>query len=337
MRIGSLCSGYGGLDLAAEHVFGATTVWHAEYEAAPSAILAAHWDVPNHHDITAIDWQAVEPVDIITAGYPCQPFSHAGKRKGTADERHLWPYIGHGETSAIGVLRPRYIVLENVRGHLSMGATDVIGDLAALGYDATWGLVRASDAGAPHGRARLFIVATDSEDYGRQRPQRGRYAPTRTRAALTSVATPDAAGDRRDARGSESAGQPRRLDDGERGGTTPDANSTGLQRRPSDARQARTRIGGHTQSGIDFGPYAAAIRRWEHVTGRVTPEPTESGNNDKRRLAPRFVEWLMGLEPGWVTDVDISRNAQLKALGNGVVPQQAILALETLLPLAMIA
>ncbi len=110
-RAGSLFSGYGGLDLAVQEVFGTEVVWHCEWEAAPSAILEHHWPgVPNLHDVTEVDWTTVPPVDILTGGYPCQPFSAAGKRKGTNDERHLWPYV----REAIRVLRPRYTVLENV-------------------------------------------------------------------------------------------------------------------------------------------------------------------------------------------------------------------------------
>ena len=80
-----------------------------------------------------------------------------------------------------------------------------------------------------------------------------------------------------------------------------------------------------------FGPYTAAIARWEQVIGRPAPSPTEPGKDGRPRLSPRFVEWLMGLPDGWVTDVPgITRSAALKALGNGVVPQQAALALELL-------
>ena len=84
------------------------------------------------------------------------------------------------------------------------------------------------------------------------------------------------------------------------------------------------------QRHIDFGPYAAAIARWEQVLGRTAPPPTEPGQNGRPRLSPRFVEFMMGLPDGWVTGVDIPRSAQLKALGNGVVPQQAALALALL-------
>ena len=80
----------------------------------------------------------------------------------------------------------------------------------------------------------------------------------------------------------------------------------------------------------DFGPYAAAIHRWEAVIGRPAPSPTEPGSNGRPRLSPRFVEFMMGLPEGWVTGVGIPRSAQLKALGNGVVPAQAALALAML-------
>ena len=157
--IGSLCTGYGGLDSAAEAFFGARTIWCAEFDKHASVIVEQRFPgCPNHGDITKIDWSAVEPVDILTAGYPCQPFSHAGKRKGENDPRHIWPHIAKG----IGALRPRVVLLENVLGHVRLGLDSVVKDLAAMGYDATWGVVRASDAGAPHRRARVYIVATDA-------------------------------------------------------------------------------------------------------------------------------------------------------------------------------
>lgn len=84
------------------------------------------------------------------------------------------------------------------------------------------------------------------------------------------------------------------------------------------------------ESVTDFGPYTPAVRRWEHSLGRPAPSPTEPGR-DRPRLSPAFVEWLMGLPAGWVTDTGIPRSAQLKALGNGIVPQQAAHALRLLL------
>ena len=156
MKIGSLCTGYGGLDLAVEQHFNAETIWCAEYDKHASKIIEKRFPgIPNFGDIKQIDWTTVPAVDIITAGYPCQPFSQAGQRKGENDPRHIWPEI----LEAIRHLRPRYAILENVRGHLSLGFDTVLRDLANIGFDAEWSLVRASEAGAPHQRARLYIVA----------------------------------------------------------------------------------------------------------------------------------------------------------------------------------
>lgn len=156
MRIGSLFSGYGGLDIAVQAEIGGEIAWYSEIEPASCRVLEAlHPGIPNLGDITKVDWADIPPIDILTGGYPCQPFSQAGQRKGQNDERHLYPYV----SAAIDALRPALVVLENVRGHLTLGFGDVIADLSRMGYDARWGVVRASDAGAPHGRARIFITA----------------------------------------------------------------------------------------------------------------------------------------------------------------------------------
>lgn len=164
LTIGSLCSGYGGLDAGVQKlVLDADVAWHSDIDPGASKILAHHWpDVPNLGDMTTVDWSQVEPVDIITAGYPCQPFSHAGKRKGVNDVRHLWPYVA----DAISLLRPTMVVFENVRGHLSLGFGEVVEDLNQLAYDVRWTLLRASDVGAPHQRSRVFILGEDR--FGRQ-------------------------------------------------------------------------------------------------------------------------------------------------------------------------
>jgi DNA (cytosine-5)-methyltransferase 1 len=296
MRIGSLCSGYGGLDLGLASVIGGSTAWLCEYDKHPSTILDQRFPgVPNYGDITTTDWSRVEPVDWITAGYPCQPFSHAGKRQGTRDERHIWPHVAE----CIRLVRPGHVLLENVAGHLSLGFGDVLGDLAALGYDARWGVLRAADVGAPHGRKRVFIVATDTTNLGHER----RGDSWRWWAGLA---------------------------DG--GGTTPDAERGGRDgRSPVEVGGSQPRVAA-ARSGEGFsqwGTYAPAIHRWELILGREAPAPTEPGRNGPR-LSPRFVEFLMGLPAGWVTEVGIPRNAQLKALGNGAVPQQAAAAVRWL-------
>jgi DNA (cytosine-5)-methyltransferase 1 len=181
MKIGSLFSGYGGLDLAVSKVLGAEVVWHCEWEDAPSKVLEANFpSVPNYRDVSTVDWESVEPVDILTGGFPCQDLSLAGKRAGLQDGTRsgLWSEFH----KAITILKPKIVIIENVRGLLSakadsgmeygteiMEQTDrgtvlralgaVLGDLADIGYDAKWTGVRASDAGAPHQRFRVFIVA----------------------------------------------------------------------------------------------------------------------------------------------------------------------------------
>ena len=153
--VGSLFSGIGGLDLGLERA-GHKVIWQSEIDPFACKVLKKHWpEVVNHGDIKQIDWATVEPVDIICGGYPCQPFSLAGQRKGTDDHRHLWPWV----RNAISALSPSYAILENVRGHLSMGGTQVIGDLTDIGYDAEWRVVSAAGVGAPHRRERTIIVA----------------------------------------------------------------------------------------------------------------------------------------------------------------------------------
>ena len=164
VRVGDLFSGIGGFSLAAEWM-GWSTVFFSEIDAFASRVLAHHWpDVPNYGDITRIDWTTVEPVDVLTGGFPCQPHSLAGLRKGSADERDLFDEI----IRAAGVLRPRYLVLENVPGLFTSDRGRffgrVLGAVAALGYDAEWRVLSAADVGAPHKRERVWIVADATRD-----------------------------------------------------------------------------------------------------------------------------------------------------------------------------
>jgi len=280
VRIGSLFTGYGGLDLGVMRAIGGHVAWVADNNPAAAQLLAARFpDAPNFGDVTCRSWSDTPPVDVLTAGYPCQPFSTAGLRKGAQDERHLWPYVA----DAIAGLQPRAVILENVVNHLRIGFGQVLDDLAGLGYRTQWGVVRAADAGAPHGRARLFAIATHADDS----------------AFLGRI-------------------QPRM---GSRG-------------------DAGRRHAGH--SPIEWGDFGPAVRRWELITGRPAPMPYGRAAHGRPRLEPEWVEWLMGLPHGWVTgplpDADLfdmgrrlTRHEALVMLGNGVVPQQAALALDVLL------
>jgi DNA (cytosine-5)-methyltransferase 1 len=116
-------------------------------------------------DLKTFPWAAFrDRVDILTGGYPCQPFSAAGQRRGKDDPRHLWPYIADG----IRLLRPRCCFFENVEGHISLGLSDVIEDLAGMGYRTTWGIFSASECGAPHQRKRVFIMANHDSERGQE-------------------------------------------------------------------------------------------------------------------------------------------------------------------------
>ena len=448
MRIGSLFSGYSGLDMGVQQVIGGTVAWHCENDRDASKILAHHWpDVPNLGDITTVDWTKVEPVDVLTGGFPCQDVSLAGKREGLKDGTRsgLWSEFAN----AIDILRPRLVVAENVRGLLSAEAASdlehcsiclgdgsgvhlralgaVLGDLAELGYDAIWHGLRAADIGAPHGRFRIFVIAypqgdpwwlsngdgaaaTDSDSLGRPRlggawgggsglahgcgsaadvallptpvvndmgegktPQwwddftarhaakYGNNGHGRSLAieAARLLPTPTS----RDNKGHNQRGDTTcltgallptpRATDGTKGGPNQRGSSGDLMLPSAVAAlsapllptpSVADAMGGHATRGgargnelllpgiavaaskeagaIDWAEYAPAIERWESLT-RIAPAPTQTSRNGNQQLAPAFVEWMMGLPVGHVTDVDISRNAKLKALGNGVVPQQA--------------
>lgn len=159
MRHGSLFSGIGGFDLAAEWM-GWTNVFHTEWNEFGQKVLQHHF--PNsisYHDIIKTDYSIHRnDIDIITGGFPCQPFSNAGKRKGTDDERYLW----HEMLRAIQQIRPAYVVAENVRGLLTIDGgmvfEQVCADLEAESYEVQPLLLPAAGVNAPHRRDRIFIV-----------------------------------------------------------------------------------------------------------------------------------------------------------------------------------
>jgi DNA (cytosine-5)-methyltransferase 1 len=441
LKIGSLFSGVGGLDLGVQAVIGGEVVWHVEFDAAPSKVLAHHWpDVPNFGDITAVDWSQVEPIDVLTGGFPCQDVSLAGSRAGLNETTRsgLWAHYAH----AISVLKPKLVVIENVRGLLSaeaVGAMEsdpwgvgdgqpqsvinalgaVLGDLAGLGYDARWCGVQAADAGAPHGRYRIFIVAHPGGEAvklraGLRQKEQGGIGGRRLdddsiqeSASHTSgdeperwgghhelAGTPETCESREKERervrdavidsGSTTANTPciGREGDGPSGrasgfhstegdnGSFADTDNSGnaLGAVPNEPKHSSAKCGcpasadtccirgnesdhsagerGESANrasvanehsprpgSTEWGAYEPAIRRWEQVLGRTSPPPTNpDGRDGQHRLAAQFVEHMMGLPAGHVTDpaIGLTRNQQLKALGNGVVPAQCSLALRML-------
>lgn len=216
MKSGELFAGVGGLARAVEDVFDAETAWFAEIEDAPARVLAHHWPgVPNLGDVTSVDFAEVEPVRVLAGGFPCTDVSLAGRRAGMREGTRsgLWSEFAR----AIDAIRPDWVVIENVQGlytasaagdvepcpwclgdgadQYSLRALDaVLADLAALGFDAEWVPLRASDVGAPHGRLRVFILAWPAANTrdGAGDGERAREEP-RTggpRAGLTLLPTP---------------------------------------------------------------------------------------------------------------------------------------------------
>lgn len=199
-RIGSLCTGYGGLDEAVQQTFGGNLAWVADNDPGAAAILAHHYpNVPNLGDITAVKWADVPPVDVLTMGFPCQDVSVAGQRAGLLEGNRsgVWRHCAR----AIEALQPSLVVIENVPGLLSSRADGdvepcpwclgdpgdepplralgaVLADLASLGFDAEWTSLDASAVGACHKRRRVFVLAwpAHTEGAGLEDGRQGRPA-----------------------------------------------------------------------------------------------------------------------------------------------------------------
>ena len=294
MRVGHLFAGIDGIGLGLEP-HGFDTAWFSEHEDAPSRVLAHHYpDVPNHGDITAIDWSKVEPVDVLTGGFPCQDISKAGRGAGIKEGTRsgLWfEYV-----RAIRALRPRLVIVENVSALLYRGLDVVLGDLHECGFDAEWSVLRASDVGAAHRRERLFVVAhvADRNGVGHVHGEPG---------VVTAEAGIDAL------RHAAAGGDPAAADTSSPERRGPQLETVGPT--PGSAPEHRERAGSAT-----WGEFWPAVRRWERVLGRPAPEPVADG-----WMTADFVEWHQGFPAGW-TDI-LPRNQRLKALGNAVVPQVA--------------
>ena len=432
--VGSLFTGYGGLDMGVAMALDpdARVAWTSDVEPGPCRLAEVRWpDTPNLGDITKVNWADVEPVDIICGGSPCQDLSLAGKRAGmaTGTRSGLWESMA----AAIKTIRPRLVVWENVQGALSgrayspveqepamlgtgttgpalRAAGRVAGDLAGLGYDCRWAVVRASDAGAPHQRARFFLIGyphgqpwpvrrptTPRQTPGR-RPQCEPAGPGLSALMPTPTASDHKAGRHQDGTGHSltqavqllptpvaqpSGNSPsehlRKKPGRERvtdlaiivennllptGGLLPTPQATyaprsspgygpnlheavgllptpkagdgvmGLPRTSGRPPEKSTHLATRLEY-TDYGNYAPAIARWEQVTSRQAPPPSTPSRRagGKPQLSAKFVEWMMGLPEGHVTgaDLDLSRERQLRMLGNGVVPQQAALAVRTLI------
>lgn len=294
MKIGSLFTGIGGLELGVSDTvtsiapYGDEIEWIAETDENALKILehsTMFHGVPNLGDVTKIDWTAVPDVDCIIGGTPCQDFSYLGARMGLEGEKGslLYTFI-----EAVKAKKPDYVLWENVTGALAKGAYDVL--LYALNeadYSTSSVIIPASRLGMPHKRSRLFVFAERTERWAT--PFNAQLVKARLDTRLRFLPTPN-----------------RSRMDGRK--------SPGYAKRPSfyDLKQ-------WSEDEVRAS-YGAAIERWERTLGREAPPLAKP----KGTLNVEFVEWMMGFPKGWVTNADdVSRTAQLAALGNACTPQQA--------------
>ena len=163
MKHVDLCSGIGGFALGFQWAGLSKPVMFCDVEPWCRKVLAKHWpDVPIEEDVKVLanEPERIPDCTILTAGYPCQPFSQAGKRRGAEDDRHIWPYIN----KIVAQKRPTWCVFENVYGHLSMGLDEVLSDLEGQGYATRPFIVPACGVDAPHKRDRIWIIARNVGD-----------------------------------------------------------------------------------------------------------------------------------------------------------------------------
>jgi DNA (cytosine-5)-methyltransferase 1 len=214
--------------------------WMVERDPFCRRVLASHWpDVPIHENVRRK--LALEHVDVVAGGFPCQPISNAGRRLHDLDDRWLWPQM----LGVIRQVRPRWVLIENVEGLRTKGLQDVLEGLAECGYDAEWDRLPASAFGAPHQRRRYFVVA---------------YPCGARCNAYARVF-----GAHREAWSGGEADRP--LHAGETA-----ANSCGQRRKKSlsIAQPERPQV---SRALVDWGIYRGAVERWEVISGRPSPQP----------------------------------------------------------------
>ncbi len=321
----SFCSGYGGiergLDLAG---FKHRTIAYVEIEAYAIANLANKMEAgkllpaPIWSNLKTLPVQPFrDKVDLITGGYPCQPFSAAGQRKGTDDPRHLWPYIRRHIES----IRPVQCFFENVEGHISLGLREVISDLESLGYRTAFGIFSAREVGAPHQRKRVYILA-DSNGVRCDRRQLPDRVSQRS-MEIEAQQRPQQSVVRSEVKGC-------RGDSGE-----DVADSDGNQQRPrGEQEQSQRYTTGQCSSdsgtvGIE-GVVADSdnLRTKLPFTGRQSSKQMLGGKGTKRGIITG--KWAAEPGVGRVVDGCADRVDRIRALGNGVVPQTAAKAWVTL-------
>ena len=318
-----LFSGIGGFALAANWA-GFQTVGFCEIESYCRQVLKKHWpEVPIHNDVRELDGSDYGAIDLITGGYPCQPFSLAGNRKGHNDHRHLWPEMLRVITQA----RPTWVVAENVVGHITMGLDQVLADLESEGYSARPVVIPACAIDAPHRRDRVWIIAHTNPSDSRQGG--GEQSKGEEPGGIRQGVLADAISGERNS-GPKHPRREERRDVGQRG------------------EAARTMA--NTQSQHDRGCNACQIGRQKSQSGNSCSEDTMANTNttrpQERQTLPRdqiqtgpTLEREAAQRAGWwPTEPGVGRVAngiprrvdRIKGLGNAIVPQVAFQILKAI-------
>jgi len=311
MRHVDLCSGIGGFALGFEWAGLSKPVLFCDVEPWCRDVLSKHWpDVPVASDVKELandPNRNVPDCDILTAGYPCQPFSLAGERRGIEDDRHIWPYI----FSIIQKKRPSWCVFENVYGHVSMGLDEVLSDLEREAYAVRPFIVPACATDAPHRRDRVWIIA---RNVGNTNSQQRRAAKENTRLDLDRSVL-----DRSKRR--EEADQIKRS-----GSNVADAKGlhsdvSGEYSQQSKRQEPQLR----DSSGSDDVAHSNSARLQGRQNSKGTSQNRSQRNEQPSRRSKRTVGQNWKSEPavGRVANGIPRRVDRLRGLGNAIVPQIA--------------
>ena len=310
MRHVDLCSGIGGFALGFQWAELSKPVLFCDIEPWSREILRKHWpDVPIEDDVKELanDPDGLVPdCDILTAGYPCQPFSLAGERRGTEDDRHIWPFI----LSIVQAKRPAWCVFENVYGHVSMGLDEVLSNLEGEGYAARPFIVPACAADAPHRRERVWIVARNVGDT-RRASSKSRWDIKAREKAIRSAATSH------HKRSGEDVAHTSRL------------HSDGSGEHSQQSERQVPELGDSCgENNVAHANSAQQQGRW--ISSRIHKEHTKpnSGSDPSRQQATQF--WLSEPAVGRVANGIPRRVDRLRGLGNAIVPQIAMRIGETI-------
>jgi DNA (cytosine-5)-methyltransferase 1 len=301
LNVISFCSGYGGIERGLD-LTGTThrVLAYVEIEAFAVANLASKMEsgeldaAPIYTDIKTFPAHLFRGcVDLITGGYPCQPFSAAGRRRGEDDPRHLWPYI----REHINAIEPVQCFFENVEGHISLGLSSVISDLEEDGYDSTWGIFSASEVGAPHQRKRVYILANTGIPFGDD-------SETDSQCADTDSVRPH----REEEHRCRSVQRGIKLQ----------------HQQERESRQVREDVADTVSQGFQ--------ERQSHsrILGKGRKPPARKDFELEGNQRNTSLTWPVEPNVGRVVDGCADRVDRIRMLGNGVVPQTAAKAWRTL-------